>query len=435
MSRRSIIRAAFIAAIGAVCLGGFPLARAEQVTIKIWMHEHPPRIPIDKKIIAAFEKANPDIKVEYEVIAVADYPTKLLTAFASGGGPDVFNAFSGLVAQYYSARILAPIDYAAMGYADEKALTSLYGGGFDGIRFAGKLYGVPTEVSNWACYTNNKLWREAGLDPNKDFPKTWEAFPAVAEKLTKRDANGVPIRRGFDFDWPNRAAAWLGISSMMHQLGTNIIDEASYKANLDTPAARRSVQFWVDWANRWKLGGPQYTDSRTDFLGGKLATDCSFGVWGIPQMVDAKIDYTVRPVPRWADATHDNGFDAYAYYMMVNARSPVPAQKAAWKFVRMFTDDAAELFTGAGLFVPRKEVTELPQFRTDPSVQVFLDELKTAQFTPRMVGYDQVVDAFLRGRDQMVQGGQPVAQVLPQVNQDINAILRREKAKAEAMAK
>jgi len=52
-----------------------------------------------------------------------------------------------------------------------------------------------------------------------------------------------------------------------------------------------------------------------------------------------------------------------------------------------------------------------------------------------MVGYDQVVDAFLRGRDQMVQGGQPVAQVLPQVNQDINAILRREKAKAEAMAK
>ena len=435
MSRRSIVWAAVTAAVAVVCLGGTPLARAEQVTIKIWMHEHPPRLPIDKKIIAAFEKANPDIKVEYEAIAVADYPTKLLTAFASGGGPDVFNAFSGLVAQYYNARILAPIDYAAMGYADQKALTSLYSGGFEGIRFAGKLYGVPTEVSNWACYTNNKLWKEAGLDPMRDFPKTWEAFPAVAEKLTKRDANGVPIRRGFDFDWPNRAVAWMGVSSMMHQLGANIIDETQYKAMLDTPAAQRSMQYWVDWANKWKLGGPQYTDSRTDFLGGKLATDCSFGVWGIPQMVDAKIDYTVRPVPRWADATHDNGFDAYAYYMMVNARSPAPVQKAAWKFVRLFTDDAAELFTGAGLFVLRKEVTDLPQFKTDPSVQVFLNELKTAQFTPRIVGYDHVIDAFLRGRDQMVQGGQPVAQVLPQVNQDINAILRREKAKAEAMAK
>ncbi len=435
MSRRNIVQAAFIAVIGIICLGGASLARADQVTIKIWMHEHPPRLPIDKKIIAAFEKANPDIKVEYEAIAVTDYPTKLLTAFASGGGPDVFNAFSGFVAQYYNARILAPIDYAAMGYADQKALTSLYSSGFDGIRFAGKLYGVPTEVSNYACYTNNKLWKEAGLDPSKDFPKTWEALPAVAEKLTKRDSNGVPIRRGFDFDWPSRPVTWLSISSMMHQLSANLIDEASYKANLDSPAAQRSVQYWVDWANKWKLGGPQYTNSRTDFLGGKLATDCSFGVWGIPQMVDAKIDYTVKPAPRWADATHDNGFDAYAYYMMVNARSPAPVRKAAWKFVRMFTDDAAELFTGAGLFVPRKEVTDLPQFKTDPSVRVFLDELKRAEFTPRVVGYDQVVDAFLRGRDQMVQGGQPVAQVLPQVNQDINTILRREKAKAEAMAK
>src|SRR5271169_1802353 len=120
MSKRIILRAVVTAAIAVVCLGGFHLARAEQVTIKIWMHEHPPRLPIDKKIIAAFEKANPDIKVEYEAIAVADYPTKLLTAFASGGGPDVFNAFSGFVAQYYNARILAPIDYAAMGYADQK---------------------------------------------------------------------------------------------------------------------------------------------------------------------------------------------------------------------------------------------------------------------------------------------------------------------------
>ena len=45
------------------------LAAAQQVTIRMWMHEHPPRIAIDKAIIAAFEKANPDIKVRYDVIS------------------------------------------------------------------------------------------------------------------------------------------------------------------------------------------------------------------------------------------------------------------------------------------------------------------------------------------------------------------------------
>ena len=410
-------------------------ARAEQVIVKMWMHEHPPRIAIDKSIIAAFEQANPDVKIQYEVIPVAEYGTKLLTAFASGAGPDLFNQFSGLVAQYYNARVIAPVDFAAMGYADEAALTSQYLNGFDGARFAGRLYGIPTEVSNWACYANNKIWKEAGLDPGHDFPTTWEALPAIAEKLTQRDANGVPLRRGFDFNWSNRNAVWMTSSTMLHQLGGNIVDEASYKATLDTSAGRRVMQYWADWANRRRLGGPQYTDSRTDFLAGRLAMECSFGIWGVPQMKDAKIDYTVKPAPRFADAVSDNGFDAYAFYMMVNARSPAVTQKAAWKLARSYVDHATDLFTGAGLFVPRKEVMDLPSYKADPTSAVFIEELKKAKFSPRVVGYDQVADTILRGRDRMVQGGEPVADVLPAMNDDMNAILRRERARAEAMAK
>jgi len=97
------------------------VAAAQPVTLRMWMHEHPPRVPIDKQIVAEFEKVNPDIKVDHEIIPVAEYPTKLLTAFAAGSGPDIFNQASMLVAQYYNARVLAPIDYAAMGLADEAA--------------------------------------------------------------------------------------------------------------------------------------------------------------------------------------------------------------------------------------------------------------------------------------------------------------------------
>jgi ABC-type glycerol-3-phosphate transport system substrate-binding protein len=121
--------------------------------------------------------------------------------------------------------------------------------------------------------------------------------------------------------------------------------------------------------------------------------------------------------------------------MMVNARSPAPVQTAAWKMARFFTDHAAQLFTGAGLFVPRKEVTDTPAYKSDPSAQIFIEELKKAKFSPRVVGYDQVIDTFLRGRDRMVQGGEPVATVLPEVNAEMNAVLKREKARAEAMAK
>ena len=77
--------ARLVAATGVALWAG--LASAQPVTVKMWMHEHPPRIAIDKAIIAEFEKANPDIKIQYDVISVADYSTKLITAFAAGSGP------------------------------------------------------------------------------------------------------------------------------------------------------------------------------------------------------------------------------------------------------------------------------------------------------------------------------------------------------------
>ncbi|MDX0966971.1 hypothetical protein GOE06_25945 [Sinorhizobium medicae] len=36
-------------------------ALGEPVTIAVWMHEHPPRLALDEKLVAAFEQANPDI--------------------------------------------------------------------------------------------------------------------------------------------------------------------------------------------------------------------------------------------------------------------------------------------------------------------------------------------------------------------------------------
>jgi multiple sugar transport system substrate-binding protein len=419
--------------MGLACWAG--AAMAQPVTVRMWMHEHPPRIAIDKAIIAEFEQANPDIKIQYDVIAVNEYSPKLLTAFAAGSGPDLFNNTSTLVTQYYNARIIAPIDYAAMGMADEAALLAKYqGAGFDGIRFQGRLHGVPSELSNWACFANNAIWQEAGLDPRKDWPKTWEELPAVAEKLTKRDANGVPVRRGFDFNWSIPGAFWYVPNTMIHQLGGNLIDEVAYKPDLESKAARRAFQYYQDWAGKLRLGGPQYTDSRTEFLAGKLGAECSFGVWGVPQMEAAKIAWTVLPVPKFADATSDNGMDEYAFYMMVNARSASPVQKAAWKFIRFYTDHAAKLFQGAGLFTPRAEVMESDAFKANPAAPFFVAELKRARFSPRVVGYTQVLDAILRGRDKLVQG-EKIDDVMPVMNEEVASIMTRERARAASLVK
>src|SRR5262249_31805196 len=161
-------------------------------------------------------------------------------------------------------------------------------------------------------------------------------------------------------------------------------------------------------------------------------SECSFGIWGIPQMQDAHVDWTVMPAPRWADAVSDNGFDIYAYYMMVNARAAPEVQKAAWKLARFYTDHAAELFAGAGLFVPSTEVTESASTKQNSAAPFFLAELQKAKFSPRIVGYTQVLDTILRGRDRLVQG-EKIEDVLPVMNDEVNAVMSRERARAATL--
>jgi maltose-binding protein MalE len=242
------------------------------------------------------------------------------------------------------------------------------------------------------------------------------------------------VRRGFDFNWAIPGAFWYVPNTMMHQLGANLIDEDAYKANLDRPVARQVFQYFQDWTGKLRLGGPQYTDSRTEFLAGKLGAECSFGIWGVPQMDNAKISWTVLPVPKFAAGVSDNGMDEYAFYMMVNARSAAPVQKAAWKLARFYTDHAGALFAGAGLFVPRAEVMDSASYKNNPAAPFFVAELKKARFSPRVVGYAQVLDAILRGRDKVVQG-EKVEAVMPVMNEEVNTIMNRERARAASLVK
>src|SRR2546423_8247148 len=118
MSKRFVV--AILSLLVAFSLGsGTGVMAQNKVTVKLWMHNHPPRIAIDKELIAKFEAANPDIKVDYTIdIPVDEFNTRLATGLASGAGPDLYNDWTGSIGQYYASGILAPVDPAAVGVAD-----------------------------------------------------------------------------------------------------------------------------------------------------------------------------------------------------------------------------------------------------------------------------------------------------------------------------
>src|SRR5688500_3046025 len=116
MSHKSSKLPFLLVALVAVLLVSFGVAAQDQpVTVKLWMHEHPPRVPLDEELLAQFAADNPNIIVEYTVVPAPEWATTLATALASGAGPDLFNVDSFSVGDFYVQGNIVPVDAEAAG--------------------------------------------------------------------------------------------------------------------------------------------------------------------------------------------------------------------------------------------------------------------------------------------------------------------------------
>ena len=91
--------------------------------------------------------------------------------------------------------LLAPLDVQRLGYPHYDAFTDDFAAAFvKGATQDGKVYGYPLWFYGFCNYLNTKQFKEVGLDPEKDWPKTWEQFGEVAKRLTIKDGNNSRAR-------------------------------------------------------------------------------------------------------------------------------------------------------------------------------------------------------------------------------------------------
>jgi multiple sugar transport system substrate-binding protein len=235
------------------------------------------------------------------------------------------------------------------------------------------------------------------------------------------------VTRGFDFNWSAPIFMWITFNSMVDQAGGAMLDVSKRTANINSPQVAKAMQYWSDWVNKYKLGGPQYTASRDAFLAKELATECTFGSWGKGQFQTAKVDYAFFPAPRWKGGPVDTGFNSYAYYMMVNAKADEATRAAAWKFANYYASQAVRLYEVAGLFTTVPAVAQLDSFKADPNNELFRLELQKAKFSPSIPGSNQIQDALARARDRVVVGHEDVSAVLADLQGEVTGILDQSK--------
>lgn len=138
-------------------------------------------------------------KLWVRLLTVSDITSKAMVAIGGGDPPDLVSLFTYSIPVYSAAHAILPLtDFAHLGAIDPDryapAIARLLAP--DGIP-----YGGINTCYTLGLYYNRRLFREAGLDPDKP-PRTTEELLDFAEVLTKRDASGRITQLGFGANLP-----------------------------------------------------------------------------------------------------------------------------------------------------------------------------------------------------------------------------------------
>ena len=379
----ALLALAFVAASLSAQAPAVPELKGKTVEITIWTHEDVNRTAIEKRYIDEFTKANPGVKVNYVTYPSAKIKDIVTAGFAAGNGPDIFNLEIFDAYPFLAEGFVAPVDLKAAGYKSYKDIESKYVAGMLApVVEGGKVYGLPLELTNWALFINKKMFRAAGLDPEKDWPKTWEEVRSVSEKIAKRDGQ-ILLRRGFDFRYPYYLTS---VVPMVEQLGGELVSKDGKKVAVGDAAWLKVFEYFRDFGpNGRNLGSPTYTAARKAFDLDKdeIAMSLS-GLYQIPRLqaanpafYDSK-EWMVVPFPQWKDAKKVVPNNYYGHYYMVSSQESKLQQQASWALVSYMLSHGEEYLGKVGIVQPTKALMESAAFKAMPYSDVFAKDLAKA---------------------------------------------------------
>jgi multiple sugar transport system substrate-binding protein len=429
MVTRSAALAAGLGGLAAAACGapgGGPAERQSKKPVRLtYVLHNSTKKEVDEKHVPEYTGTNPHVTVEFSLVPDAELTAKLTSLFAAGSGPELFNPSSSPAAGFIDRGVAAEVNYRAIGLGSAQKLVDAYAfpGALDGYKWKGKYYGLPTEVSNYCLYLNNRLFRKAGLDPEKDYPRDWDQMAEVATRLTVREG-GQLVQRGFDPDYGRPNYHWGGHAYQL--MGPFFTEDG--KVNIVTDGAERTLQWWADWGQKKQLGSPSLPLPGTTIYEEKLAMWAS-GSWYAPGILKNNpalySDMTIKPFPRWKDKKYDHGTHVYGYAMMVSAQADADVQAEAWRLAWFFSGYPLEHLTAGGLLQPKKDFVESPafkDFKDIPSLDVFLDDMKKSTYFAKSPVTADVSAALKTYFARAWTEGQPAKQVLPDLQRELQRL-------------
>lgn len=367
-------------ALGAIgMLSAFSASAQTKISMYYPVSVGGPLTQVVDKLVADFQQANPDVKVE--AIYAGNYDearTKALAALKAGTPVQTSVLFSIDLHELKDLGVIRPFDDFAKSAEDKAWLQSFYPALMENGRAEGKTWGIPFQRSTIVMFYNKDAFRQAGLDANKP-PKTWAELRAAAAKLVRQDGSansrwGVMI--------PSTGYAYWMFGALAKQNGQTLMNPAGTQTNFNHAKTIEALEFWSSLGKDGLApkGLIEWGTLRQNFVEGKTAIMWHTTGNLTAVMKEAKFDVGVAPLPGNANPGSPTG--GGNFYLFKSGSEA--EQQAAFRLVKFLTaperSAAWSVATGyVGISPAAYETTELKSYAAKvPQALVARDQLAVA---------------------------------------------------------
>lgn len=364
-------------------------------------------------MIEEFEKQNPDIKVDVEVIGYDDYFTKLQTQASSKTLPDVFEMNYENFNTYAGNGVLLDLTELADGDEDFSP-DMLTGNTYEYFQNDGKLYGLTEKVSDVVLYYNKDMFDAAGLEyPQADW--TWDDLLTAAQALTK---DGV-----YGFYAP---VTYNELYKVVAQNGGALFDEDG-NPTIDSAENVEALQWMLDKMLKYhiqptseEMSGKTPEDM---FKNSEIAMEVT-GSWMVTTFADAPFEWDIALEPGNTDQVHHVFADG------IVASADTKNAEAAWKLIKFLSTDptAAKIRLDSSWDLPAtndESVQEQYTSQVKPEHrEVIFEAMETGIMPPVVDHYAEVQNAINEQLNRAVIGQQSAEDALKAAQEEVTNILK-----------
>lgn len=371
-----------------------------------------------EKAVEAFNKANPDIKVTGEFVGGSGsgqgITDKLTTAINGGNPPDVVLFDRFMVNQWADGGLFE--DLTGLAQANGVNKDKFYEFAWNEANYKGKLFAFPFDTDDRALYYNKKMFKEAGLDPEKP-PQTIAELDQYAEKLTKKEGNRYKVL-GF-IPWLSQGWLYTWGWSFGGQF-----QDSSGKITANDPNVIKALEWETTYAKKYNIEAVNNfaTASGGDinpFAAGMVAMMVS-GPWEIPGFKDFKdLEYGICPIPTPSGSNFASWAGGWSHIIPKGAKN----KDAAAKFAAFMTVGEGAKIYGVDTthFMSCKAINdELPWVKNDARYKVFIDLFPKSFCRPAIPKGQLLWDELATATDNALNGKGTPKDLLDKVNEKVN---------------